>query len=120
MNVNWDRILYWAPRILSVLFALFLSLFAFDVFVEGVSIWEQLLAFLIHLVPVYVVVIVLLLAWKWEWVGAVLFIGLGLFYLVEVWGKLHWSAYVAISGPLFLIGVLFLLNWKFKVPLRAG
>lgn len=120
MKVNWKRILYWAPRILSVLFALFLSLFAFDVFVEGASIWEQLLAFLIHLVPVYVVVIVLLLAWKWEWVGAVLFIGLGLFYLVEVWGKLHWSAYVAISGPLFLIGVLFLLNWKFKAQLQAG
>ena len=120
MNINWKRILYWAPRILCVLFALFLGLFAFDVFVEGVSIWEQVLAFVIHLIPVYVVVIVLLIAWKWEWVGAVLFIGLGLVYLYEVWGRLHWSAYVLISGPLFLIGVLFLLDWKYREQLQLG
>jgi hypothetical protein len=78
---------------------------------EDAGFWEKILGLLIHLVPVYVVVIVLVVAWRWEWVGAIAFIGLALFYLFQVWGREHWSAYLAISGPLTLIGVLFLLNW---------
>lgn len=118
MNITLKRILYWAPRILCILFGLFLSLFASDVFGEGYGFWETILALLIHLVPVYIVVIVLVISWRWEWVGAILFFGLGLFYLFQTWGQEHWSAYLAISGPLVLIAVLFLLNWIYKEQLQ--
>jgi glucose-6-phosphate-specific signal transduction histidine kinase len=113
------RVLFWTPRVLSILFALFLSLFAFDVFDEGYSFWEAILALLIHLVPVYIVVIVLVLAWRWEWVGAILFTALALVYLVATWGRFHWSAYLGISGPLVLLGVLFLFNWIYRAQLRT-
>lgn len=118
MNASTRRILYWAPRILGILYALFLSLFALDVFGVGISFWRSILAFLIHLVPVYLVVIVLVLAWRWEWVGAVAFAALGLLYLVLARGE-HWTAYAAISGPLLLLGILFLLNWIYRTKLRA-
>ena len=52
--------------------------------------------------------------------GGVLFFGLGLFYMVWSWGRFHWGAYAAISGPLFLVGILFLLNWIFRKELRGG
>ncbi|MFN2108649.1 MAG: hypothetical protein ACK2UI_03220 [Anaerolineae bacterium] len=118
MNANMKHVLFWAPRILCILFAMFLSLFALDVF-EGGGFWETLLALLIHLVPVYIVIIVLVVAWRWEWVGAILFIALAVFYVVSTWGRLHWSAYVMISGSLALIGVLFLLNWIYRAQLRT-
>ena len=118
MNTNIKRVLFWTPRIFCILFAMFLSLFALDVFSEGYGFGETILALLIHLVPVYIVLIVLVIAWRWEWVGAILFIALALFYLVWSWGRFHWSAYLVISGSLALLGVLFLFNWIYKAQLR--
>lgn len=119
MNTSIKRILFWTPRSLCILFAIFLGLFALDVFSEGYGFWATILALLIHLVPVYIVVIVLIIAWRWEWIGAILFIALALFYLVSSWGRFHWGAYLGISGPLFIIGVLFLFNWLYKAQLRT-
>lgn len=119
MSPNFKRLLYWTPRVLCVLFALFLSMFAFDVFGVGNTFWESVGAFLIHLIPMYIVVIVLLLSWRWEWIGAALFAGLAIFYVVATGLRQHWSAYVIISGWLLLLSGLFLLNWMFREELRA-
>ena len=112
--------IFWAPRVLCILFALFLSFFALDVFNEGYGFWETIFALLIHLVPVYIVVIILAIAWRWEWVGAVLFLSLSMLYLFISWGRVHWSAYLGISAPLVLLSALFLLNWKYRKELRMG
>jgi hypothetical protein len=114
------RILFWSPRILCILFAIFLSLFALDVFNEDRGLGATILALLIHLTPVYIVVIILAIAWRREWIGATLFPSLAVIYLVFAWGRLHWSAYVVISGPLFLLGVLFWTNWVLKEQLGAS
>jgi hypothetical protein len=105
MNTGIKHVLFWSPRVLCILFAMFLSLFALDVFSEGYG-------------PVYIVVIILILAWRREWIGAILFIALALFYLVMSWERVHWSAYLGISGPLVLLGVLFMLNWICREQLR--
>lgn len=116
-GMRW--VLFWTPRILCILFALFLSLFALDVFDADHGFWEAIPAFLIHLIPVYIVLIVLAVSWRWEWVGAIVFPALAVFYLVSTWGRFHWSAYAVISGPLLLLGVLFLLNWIYRAQLRS-
>jgi len=112
-------LLFWTPRVLTIAFILFLGLFALDVFGEGYGFWGTLVALLMHLIPNFVVLAVLIIAWRWEWVGGVIFLGLGVFYIVETWGRFHWSAYAGISGPLFLIGILFFLNWIFRRKLRV-
>jgi hypothetical protein len=119
MSRSMKQFLFWIPRILCILFALFLSLFSLDVFDEGLGFWETILALLLHLVPTYIVIAVLLLAWRWEWIGAVLFTALAVFYVVWAWGRFHWSAYAVISGPLVLISILFLLNWIYRAQLRT-
>lgn len=119
MNKTFKRVLYWTPRILSILFALFVSLFALDVFSEGYSFWETLLALLIHLIPIYVILIVLAISWRWEWTGGVLFISLAALYLVISWGQFHWSTYLVMSGPPLLVGVLFIINWFYRKDLQA-
>ena len=118
MNSTTKKLLYWTPRILCMVFALFISLFAMDVFQEHEG-WDIVLALLIHLVPVYLVIGALLLAWRWEWIGAVLFSGLGLFYIIMIWGKFDWRAPLFISGPLFLLGGLFWLGWVKREELRV-
>jgi hypothetical protein len=49
-----------------------------------------------------------------------LFAALGVLYLVWAWGKFHISAYIFISGPLFLLAGLFLANWILRKKLRSA
>jgi len=95
-------------------------MFAADVFGERYGFWETVVALLIHLVPTYIVIIALVVAWRRDWIGAILFIGLAVFYLVWAWGRFTWINYLVMSGPLFLVGVLFLVNWLYRVELRSG
>ena len=108
MNTTIKRVLFWAPRVLCILFALFLSGFALDVFNEGYGFGETILALLIHLIPTFLIVIVLAIAWRWEMVGAILFFALALVYLVMSKGES-----LIFSVPLILVGGLFLLDWKY-------
>ncbi len=120
MKTSSKRILFWTPRIVCLLFAVFLSLFALDVFDEHLGFWKTVAALFIHLIPTWIVLAVLAVTWRWEWVGAVLFNGLALFYLIAFGGRFHWSAYAVISGSLCLIGFLFLLNWIYRKEVRSG
>ena len=102
--------LLWLPRVLGLLFAGFISLFALDVFGEGYGFWETIIGFLIHMIPTAFVLIALAAAWRRPWIGAVLFGALGLAYLMVARDE-NWVAYAAISGPLFITGALFLASW---------
>jgi hypothetical protein len=53
------------PRILSIFAIGFISLFALDSFEHG-TLGEQILAFLLHMIPSLVLTIILAIAWKWE------------------------------------------------------
>jgi hypothetical protein len=112
------RVLFWAPRILGILFALFISLFALDVFAEGYGLGETIVALIMHLIPTALVVVALVIAWRWEWTGAILFGALGLGYILMTRGRFDWTTYLLIPGPLFLTGALFLAHWLYRRHLR--
>jgi hypothetical protein len=120
MKTPLKQLLFWSPRILCLLFAAFISIFAADVFGEGYGFWKTILALLIHLIPTWIVLIMLAISWHREWVGGILLIALGALYLIAFWGRFHWSAYLCISGPLFLVGILFFLSWFYRRELRTG
>lgn len=111
------KIIYWTPRILSIIFILFLALMSLDVFSPELSFWQTLGALLMHNIPVLVLLIVLLVSWKYEIVWGITFILAGLLYIVTVllmrkpfeWYMLSW--FIQISGVAFLIGILFLIGW---------
>ena len=119
MTTPIKRALFWTPRILCIVFALFLSLFALDVFEEARGFWQTAGALLMHLIPTFLILAILAASWRWEWVGGALFPVLGLLYIVMAWGRFHWSVYPLISGPLFLLGALFLMNWTKREEIRA-
>jgi hypothetical protein len=120
MNQSVKWVVFWTPRILCLLFAMFISLFALDVFGQGYGFWGTIFAFVMHLIPTAIVLVVLAVAWRWEWVGAILFAALGVWYIVMAWGKFDWITYLLIAGPLFLIGALFLANWFYRAELRPS
>lgn len=114
--------LYWAPRIISILFLLFLAMFSLDIFGNGYGLLETILALFIHNIPVFILGILLGISWKHEIVGAITFILAGLLYIGFMifnaikypaeWYMLSYS--MIIAGPAFFVGILFYLNWKKK------
>ena len=121
MEESVKRLLFWTPRILCVAFAFFVSLFALDVFGAGYGFFETILALSIHLIPTGMILIALGISWRWEWIGAIAFTALGVSYIVTFWDReFSWSVYAMMSGPLFLLGILFLINWLCRRQLRTG
>jgi hypothetical protein len=119
------RMLFWTPRVLSILFIAFLSIFALDVFDGHHSFWETMLAFVIHQIPVFVLIAALILAWRWEWIGAALYGVAGLLHIAWVLFIQHHLppfarpiAILTIAGPALVIAWLFLANWLKRGELR--
>lgn len=119
MNRNAGRLLFWSPRVLSIAYGLFISIFALDVFEEGRGFWPTLAALVLHLIPTAMVVIALMLGWRWEWVGAVLFTVLAALY--GVWSlPRHAGWFMGVGVPLLIIAGLFLAGWIKRTELRPA
>ena|SRR3989344_5562957 len=122
MKKNIGKFIYWTPRILSIIFLLFLTLMSLDVISPELSIWQIAFGLFMHNIPVLVLFIVLLIAWKYEIVGGIAFILGGLLYIAIIlmnalknqfeWYMLSWV--IQISGMAFFIGILFLIGWYRK------
>jgi hypothetical protein len=115
------QLIYWAPRALCLVFALFISMFALDVFNVGRGFWQILLALTMHLIPTFLLLIILWASWRREWIAGVLFPALGIFYVVWAWNKPfgNWPVFLLMAGPLVVTGGLFLLNWFYRGALRG-
>ena len=120
MTQPTKRFVFWTPRILCILFALLVGLFALDAFYQDYEMGKSILAFSIHLAPTFVILLVLAISWRWEWIGGILFIALGTYFIVTSWERFQIITYFLLSGPLFLIGILFLINWFKHSELRVS
>lgn len=116
------RFVYWTPRILSILFILFLAIFSLDVFDSCNSFLTCLGGLFMHNIPVFILAILLFISWKREIIGAwtffiggLLYAGLTLSTVIRNGFEWYYLAWIAqISGVAFFIGVLFYLNWRRK------
>jgi hypothetical protein len=119
MEKKTNNFVYWTPRVLGIIFILFLMMFSLDVFEPGLTPWQIVVGLFIHNIPALFLLIVLIISWKREIVGGVFFILAGVLYILALvlnrrfeWYMLSWV--LTISGPAFLIGNLFMINWSKK------
>lgn len=120
MSTLWRPVLHWTPRVLGALYAVFISLFALDVWGTGAGFMSELIAFLIHLTPVYLIVAALIVAWLYPWVGGILFIalatGFGLFF-----GRQEASTLLLLALPPTITGLLFMCDgYLNRIGLQPG
>ena len=104
-------LLFWLPRILGILFILFLSMFALDIFEMNLGFWGTMVGLFMHLIPSFMLVAVLVIAWRWEMAGGILWIVVGLLYLVISPGS--FSGALSLVIPVFIVGILFLADWAY-------
>jgi len=110
MTDTMERALTWAPRILCLLFAAFISIFAADVFTEGRPFFLTLAALAMHLIPSTLVVLLVVVAWRHEWIGALVGAALAIFWMETKGHQLPWADWAIIAGPLLLIAALYAFN----------
>lgn len=120
-------ILHWAPRVLSIVAILFISVFSLDMLGADRSLKDEITGWLMHMIPSFVLIIVLIIAWKWEKTGGIIFLSLGLAFTPFIfWGNYSgnqsiWISLVivmTITFPFILSGVLFLLSYHTKQRAR--
>lgn len=113
------QVFYWLPRIICILAILLVSLFGADAFSPELNIWQQIGAFMIHLIPSFILLAFLIIAWKWELIGGIIFmvIGLGLSPVIFTYNyKMNESVWMsldiimAITIPFVIVGGLFIAS----------
>ncbi len=114
-------ILRWTPRAICILAILFVSLFSLDSFAPGLTIWQQMSAFLMHLIPSFVLLALLIAAWKRKMAGGIAFIVIGLLLSPPLFLRncrmnhsvlMSLGIILTITFPFVLAGVLFVLSHR--------
>ncbi len=127
MDKKINKFIYWAPRILSIIFVIFLMMFSLDVFEPGLTFGQIALGLFMHNIPALILLIILIISWKYEIVGGVTFILASILHIIfsltrmdaEPW-YISFTISLIVGAPAFLVGILFLIGWfekrKIAVP----
>ena len=112
MNISTKTMTYsyWSPRILGIIFILFLAVFALDVFTPGKTVSYYVLALFMHLIPNIVLALVLSIAWRFEKIGGILFLLAALVFTIYFQTFTSFTNFFIVSFPLLLIGILFMYH----------
>ena len=99
-------------RIISVLYILFISIFALDVFQGEIPFYKKMIGFFIHLIPSIVLAICLAVSW-WDYKNSgILFIMVAVIFTFFFYIYEHISGFLLISLPPLILGSLFI--WQSK------
>jgi hypothetical protein len=113
MTASLPRLVQWSPTVLGLFVSLFVGLFALDAFTPGKAAPEAMADFAIHVTPALVLGALMVASFGRPWIGGVAFVGLALVYAATMSrGRLDWM--LVVSGPLAVVGVLFLWSWIYQ------
>jgi hypothetical protein len=103
------KLLYWIPRVFTILAIIFMLMFSFDSFGGNESIAKKLLGFLMNNIPVIILIVILIVAWKNELIGGLLFV------VAFIAGSIFFRSFTGNPGslvviiPFLITGILFIL-----------
>lgn len=113
MNKKLESFLHWLPKVLTIIFILFLAMLSADIFDSQLGFWDTILGLFMHNIPVLFLVVTLILAWRKPIIGAVVFPLMAIIYIA--WALSNEIGMWAFNPvPLFaiLLGVLFWVSHK--------
>lgn len=118
MTAFTTSLLRWAPRVLSILFVMFLSIFASDQLPEGDDILG-IISVLLFFGQIFIGIAIIIFAWKWELVGAIVFTAFSLFYGIAAISSGIVEAWLIFCAPMTLIGILYFISWRIGKQVTA-
>ena len=110
MKLISNKTIHYFPRVLAILYICFLAIFAMDVFAEGQSWQDTIIALGMHLIPNFLLLILLIVSWNNEKIGALTFALVGIAFTVFFKSYTDIIAFLLIPFPVFLISAGFLFE----------
>ncbi|MFC1723329.1 hypothetical protein ACFL0V_04270 [Nanoarchaeota archaeon] len=107
-NDVWEKVVYWAARGLGILIAVFWL--AYILQSHGFSFFS-----LTESIIIVALVAVLLLAWKYEIAGGIIYILLGIIYLIVALFKGDTMVMIIVATPPIVTGGLFITEGMLKL-----
>lgn len=98
----------WIPRVLAIIFILFISVFALDALPAEDDFLRNLVGFFIHLMPSFLLLAMLIIFWKRPRYSGYVFLFLGIVFTLFFRTYLRLDVFLLISFPPLLIGILFI------------
>lgn len=117
------KLIQWTPRVICILTILFISIFALDAFDAEKTIVQNIVDFLIHLIPSFVLALFLIIAWKREFIGGLLFILVGFIFSPFIFThnyNMNQSVWMSLfiilitTMPFLIAGILFIVSNTMK------
>jgi hypothetical protein len=106
-----EKVLYWTPRILTILALIFMMMFSFDVFEGNESFLKKLGGFFIHNIPVIILGIILAIAWFRELEGGILILAAAFAACIFFRSFTTNKGSLIIFIPFMLTGVMFIIHY---------
>ena len=112
-------VLLWAPRALAIVLAIFLAMFAMDVYFEGMDFWETSGAFVSRLLPSLIVILMLAIGWRRDGLAALGFLALAIAYCVAFSAWKHLPESLTLTLPPLGISLAFYARMRLLRHLGA-
>lgn len=115
------KAIHWLPRILTILAICFVSLFALDAFDSNMTIMQQIIGFLMHLIPSFILLVLLVIAWNYKLTGGIIFIVAGVAFgiFLYIWNfrmnhnvLMTLGIVASLALPFVISGILFMLDYR--------
>jgi hypothetical protein len=119
MTDRTRHILYWSPRLLSLIVVGIAAKNVADWVSPNKGFGDNVLSVLVHLIPALLVLGIVALSWRREWIAGTFFVLLGLLRAAKdvVIGS---TSHLWLAAFGVLLGLLFVLNWKYRAEARGG
>ncbi len=105
----------WIPRILCILAIGFILLLGSDAFDPKLTLQDQLIGFMMHSIPAFVLILFLVVAWIWPLWGGILFLVAGLGFTPFIF-SVNYHRLVMSNNPSALaisLGIVLAINFPF-------
>lgn len=115
------KAIHWLPRILTILAICFVSLFALDAFDSNMTIMQQIIGFLMHLIPSFILLVLLGIAWNYKLTGGIIFVVTGVVFgiFLYIWNfRMNHNVLTtlgivaSLALPFVISGILFMLDYR--------
>lgn len=114
MKQTTRDLFYWTPRVICIISAMFIFLLSFEAFNKNYEFGTAVVSFLGKLLPTLIILLLLFLSHRWAFIGAITFNLVGLIYISYNWGKYPFISFIGVTGPMFIVGFFFLVNWIYR------
>lgn len=119
--MSWIRTtILWIPRVLAMILAILLAMFAMDVFLEGNDFWQTSEDFVTHLIPALSVVIILVIGWRRDGLASIGFLVLAVAYFVALSGWKHVPETLTLTLPPLGISLAFFARMRLLRSANTG